>query len=599
MIGLLRRIFVADDLRQFASLLILMLIAAALQVVGVAAIFPFMQLVAEPGTSADSAWLRWLDGYVGFASERQMLLAIGSAVFLLFMLSVVVVAITNWRIQRVVWSAAHRLSVRQLELYMRLPYEFFLENNSTELLRRVVADINKVLSDVLLAGTQLVSNAILALSLLILLLLVDPLLSLIAFAGFGSTYMMLHWLRHSTLIRLGRERIDMDHRRYTSFIDAIAGIKAIRATGAGRFFVRRFARVSDLYTRIYPRLELATSIPRHVMEILAFGGILLMVLVFVAVKEDFGAAVPLLSVFALATYRLMPALHIIFEKAARLSNSWPVLNSLAEDLRMDRLMEPAITDSPELLTFADELSFSDVLFAYRQGTQRAVLRGIDITIKKGESIAFVGPTGSGKTTLVDIAVGLLIPTGGALRVDGVPVTLQNAAAWRQCMAYVPQDVFLYDDSVAGNIAFGVAEGARDEVRLRRAAKVAQLDAFVMNELESGFDTLVGERGVRLSGGQRQRLGIARAVYRQPAVLVLDEATSALDTLTEERVINDVRDALPGVTLITIAHRLSTVRGCDRIYVIEHGQIVAAGCYDDLYRSSDLFKRMVDATGSGT
>ena len=261
------------------------------------------------------------------------------------------------------------------------------------------------------------------------------------------------------------------------------------------------------------------------------------------------------------------------------------------------MLEPVLAEKTDPIPFERQLSVHGAGFAYK-ASKGPALRDVHLTIDKGQSVAFVGATGSGKTTLVDVAVGLLLPTEGSLCVDDMPIGPETVAGWRQILAYVPQDVFLFDETIANNIAFGLHEDRQDEVRMRRAAKAAQLDSFITNDLVDGYDTWVGERGVRLSGGQRQRMGIARAVYRQPQVLVLDEATSALDAVTEELVLSSLRSALPGVTIIMVAHRLSTVRNCDRIFFVESGRVIADGDFDALYHSSEQFKHMVDATRSG-
>lgn len=595
-IGKLRTIFVSEDYRQFLFLFIAMLSASALQVTGIASIVPFMQLISQPGIIAENEWLQWIYVSFGFQSEREMLLWSGVSVFFLFAGSVVVNEFMRWLIQRSIWATAHRLCVRQLRIYMQLPYEFFLVNNSTELLRRIVEDINKLLTDVLLAGSMLLAQATLAIGLLLLLLMIDPVLSLLAFFAFGSTYLLLHWLRHSYLVKLGHERIETDHRRYTAFIDAMTGIKTIQVTETTGFFLDRFAEASLQYSQIPPRLTLVTNLPRMVMEILAFGGILITVLIYVAVTEDFLTAVPTLSVFALATYRLMPALHTVFESAARLSNSLPVIDSVARDMQGVPVRQASTEHPPQTLPFNQEIRLTSQSFRYASASQ-AALSGVEIVVKKGTSVALVGSTGSGKTTSVDIIVGLLMPEASTLRVDGTVIDADHLSVWRSLIAYVPQDVFLYDESIASNIAFGASAADIDQERLRWAARIAQIDTFIDNELADGFATHIGERGVRLSGGQRQRLGLARAIYRKPQVLVLDEATSALDNLTEKTLMAAIREALPGVTLITIAHRLSTVRSCDRIYLLEAGTVAAEGSYEELYRDSQLFRAMVDAVVS--
>jgi ATP-binding cassette subfamily C protein len=594
----LRLILVAEDYRQFAWLFLFMLVSAALQVVGIASILPFMQLVTQPSAVTENEWLALVYEKGGFNSERQMLLWTGVVVFVLFALSVIATAVTGWLIKRSIWATLHRMSVRLLTNYTRMPYEFFLSTSSTELLRRTLSDLNKLLNDVLLAGNLLLTSGFVAIGLFMLLVLVNPMLSAIAFLGFGFAYLSLHLLRHSYLTRLGQEQIRTDGRRYNAFIETIIGMKAIRVSNASKHFIDRFVEASDQFSGLFTKLELATKFPRYIMEILAFGGILIMVLVFLAIDRDFEGTLPLLSVFALATYRLMPALHTIFENAAKLSNSYAVIEAVAADMRTDRVLEVEQDATSEVLEFKREIRFNDTAFHY-QAAEAEIVRGVDLIIEKGQSVALVGATGSGKTTLADILVGLLQPTRGALEIDGVPVSASNLASWRELVAYVPQDVFLIDANIASNIAFGKADDDRDEARMRDAARMAELDAFIERELKNGYDSFVGERGIRLSGGQRQRLGIARAIYREPQVLLLDEATSSLDTITEKAIVSNLRRALPGVTIVMIAHRLSTVQQCDLIYVLDKGQIVAQGSYVELYQSNSLFREMIEATESDT
>lgn len=592
--SLLKLILVREDYRQFGAIFAAMLLTAVLQVTGVASILPFMQLVATPGDIERHAWLSWLYESGGFATHRDMLLVLGVAVFVLFGGSVIATAITRWLIQRGAWSVAHRLSVRQLKIYMRLPYEFFLQNSSTELLRRIVADVNNFINDVLLASSQLLAHLVLALGLFVLLLFVNPAATLVAFAFFSGAYLLLHYLRHRFLVNLGRRRIMYDERRYRSFIDAITGMKAIRSSGSATFFVERFSRASKDYAGIYPTLEVTTHLPQFIMEIIAFGGILGLVIYLVAADGDFTHAIPMLTLFALATYRLMPALHTIFVSAARLSNSVSVIESVARDLSNGYPLEPVDTGIGEGIPFRHRIRLHRVSFDYAAAST-PIVRDIDLSIDKGQWVALVGTTGSGKSTLIDILAGLLIPAEGDLEVDGRRIGFDQHTAWRRHIAYVPQEVFLYDDTIARNISFGDADP--DPERLSAAARAANIDTFIMQELAQGYDTPIGERGIRLSGGQRQRIGIARAIYRRPEVLLLDEATSALDGITEAAIIRTLRETLPSVTVVMIAHRLTTVRLCDCIHIVDKGGIVAHGSYAELMASSPLFHSMATASES--
>ena len=257
-------------------------------------------------------------------------------------------------------------------------------------------------------------------------------------------------------------------------------------------------------------------------------------------------------------------------------------------------IESVLDPKPEKLGFEHQIWLKSISFQYRAGRQ-PVVEDIDVKIAKQSSVAFVGSTGSGKTTLVDIVVGLLAPQDGSLQVDDTTIDSANLASWLELVAYVPQEVFLYDATVTENIAFGLEPDQIDLARVQAAARIAQLDDFVSRDLTSGYETRIGERGVRLSGGQRQRLGLARAFYRQPKILILDEATSALDGITEEAVLDELHTKLPDLTIIMIAHRLSTVKLCERIYMIDGGRIADVGTYGELLASNRMFQRMVEKT----
>ncbi len=605
----LRLILTPEDWRQLRNLLAAMLLVMILQVTGVASILPFMQLVSQPGIVEHNELLSWTYELIGFESERQMLFWSGMLLFALFTASVLTTALVGWLMQRAIWATAHRLCLRQLDTYMQLPYEYFLNTSSSELLRRVVADVNRLLNDVLLAGSQLLAQSILAIGLLGLMFFLHAGITVTAVVVFGGAYGLIQLLRHSHLMRLGQERIDADHERYTSFVDAVTGMKSIRVANATEYFVARFDKASGHYSQLYPRFNLLTKVPHHLMEILAFSGILLVVVVFVGSEQELASFLPTLSLFALATYRLMPALHGIFNSAAQLSSALPVIEVITQDLILnpDTIRYPAPANNevigstpknspddanPQNLPFEHEIQLKSLGFHYENATVPA-LQNIDIRIEKGSRVALVGATGSGKTTIVDITVGLLAPSAGSLLIDDCPVDSQNISAWRERIAYVPQEVFLYDDTIANNIAFGNRD--YDLQRVKEAARIAQLDDFIVNELKQGYRTMIGERGIRLSGGQRQRIGIARALYRRCEVMLLDEATSALDNVTEADLMSALDRERPDITLIAVAHRLSTIRHYDQIFFLSNGRIVDTGSYSELYERNAQFKHMVDVS----
>jgi ATP-binding cassette subfamily C protein len=299
-------------------------------------------------------------------------------------------------------------------------------------------------------------------------------------------------------------------------------------------------------------------------------------------------------VYAFAGYRLLPALQVIFQGATHIRYSTAALEEVHQMVRLvdARIADPdafADVDALEALPFRDRIRFEDVGFAY--ATSGPVLQDVDLEIPSRASVAFVGPTGAGKTTLIDLLLGLLTPTSGRITVDGTELDAATRPRWQARLGYVPQAIYLTDDTVARNIALGLPDERIDPAAVRRAARLAQVDAFVEQELPRGYETVVGERGIRLSGGQRQRIGIARALYHDPDVLVFDEATSALDGTTEDAVYGAIRDLVGEKTVVTIAHRLATVREADRIFLLDRGRLAAAGTYPELLRESALFRAM--------
>jgi ATP-binding cassette, subfamily B, bacterial PglK len=332
-------------------------------------------------------------------------------------------------------------------------------------------------------------------------------------------------------------------------------------------------------------------VPRFALEAIAFGGMLLLILYLMARSGSFAGALPIIALYAFAGYRLMPALQQIYDAFTQLRFAGPALDALHQDLSSLQAADAQHGPlSPLLLTQAIELN--QVSYRYPNAPHPA-LKGIDLTIPAHSTVGFVGATGSGKTTMVDVILGLLEPQEGHLSVDGLPITAAKRRQWQRAIGYVPQHIYLADDSVAANIAFGVNPKDIDPQAVERAAKIANLHEFVVNDLPQSYATTVGERGVRLSGGQRQRIGIARALYHNPQVLILDEATSALDNLTEQAVMEAVNNLGHDITIILIAHRLSTVRQCDQIYLLERGEVKAGGTYEELAASNQQFKAMAN------
>ncbi len=577
---------------RFKLLFLAVLLMAIVEIIGIASILPFMQIAANPEAIHENRWLTWGYEFWGFKSEREMLIAAGVLVLVLITLSNIFKAFTSWLQQKFAWDVSHQIGTRLLRVYLNKPYGYFLTHNSSELLTNLIVETGKVTTGVLIPLGELISQIVVSLLIFILLLLVNPLVALSTLTILGLAYGIVFLTRRRYLHRLGKKRVSANQYRFRSLKETLTGIKTFRVYGVQDFFYKRYEKVSEIHSTIQPRVHLVAILPRYMIEIFAFGGVVIVILVLIIRGQNLQDIIPLLTLYVLAGYRMLPALQKAFSAAIKIKHTFPAVDSIREDLQEPSPLQEDIPIPHPIPRFTQQLELDDVSFYYDEA-QQAVISGLKVTIPKGKTVAFVGSTGSGKTTLVDMIVGLLIPQKGQLTVDGEPLTANNALTWQGQLAYVPQEVFLFDDSVTSNVAIGKHQEKVDQERLEKAAKIANVHDFIQNELPDGYNTVIGEHGVRLSGGQRQRLGLARALYRQPEVLILDEATSALDRITENNVINALKSVDENLTIIVIAHRLSTVRHADCIYLLEHGKIIAEGNYEDLFKKSDIFREMVE------
>jgi ABC-type bacteriocin/lantibiotic exporter with double-glycine peptidase domain len=582
-----------DRLRLWLLVLVLILVALA-ETAGIAAIMPFMAVVTNPETIHSQRWLSIAYAGLGFRSDQSFLIVLGLVVLALLVMSNVIKASGTYLTLRYHNRLNYRLSRRLLARYLARPYQFFLKRNTAELGANVIGEVTRVVSGVLTPATTIVSSFLVCLAIIALLFLVDPLVALVIAGVLGAAYGAILLTARRKLSDVGKEHVKANHERHKVAAEAMSGIKDLKVLGREATLLRRFSVHADRHARHNVTAGLIAQLPRYALETIAFGGILLVVMYLVHRGERTTDIAPLLALYAFAGYRLMPALQHLFASITALRFNAPALDVLYHDLDadqssdfdgMERLEQSLHAD---VLPFGRELSLRRVSFRYEDAAAPA-LRGLDIVIAPLTSVGIVGPTGCGKTTTVDIVLGLLAPSEGQFLVDGVEITQQNLAGWQKNLGYVPQHIYIADDTIARNIAFGVPDDDIAMDSVRHAARIANIADFIESELAHGYQTAVGERGLRLSGGQRQRIGIARALYRDPSVLVMDEATSALDGVTEEAVMEALHSLSRKKTIIVIAHRLSTVRECDVIYLMERGAIVAQGSYHDLMRESAWFR----------
>ncbi len=572
------------------------LASALLEVVGIASILPFLTLVANPDAIQSNSYLSWLFTEFGFSSDNRFMLFLGILTLGALTLSNTMRAVVTWGMLRFSWMRNHSLSRRLLENYMHRPYVFFLNENTARLGRNILSETGNVINGILIPGIEMIARAVVLLFIMVFLIAINPVLALVLAFSLGAVYGVIYLFMRRKLARIGKERMEANAMRFKTANEAFGGIKAIKLMGGEETFIKRYSIHSLQFSKHMATASVLSRVPHYALETVAYGGIILLVIYLLATQGDLGQVLPLAGLYMLAGYRMMPAMKQLFQGATKVRFNIAVLDTLYEALRSGATTQAHCDNSRNIiepLSLKNRLELDSITFYY-PGVESPVIPKLSLNVEAGSSIAFAGKTGAGKTTICDIILGLLSPSEGTIRVDGVELVPENMRQWQRNLGYVPQEIYLQDDTIASNIAFGSIEGKIDVDAVEQAARIANIHDFIINKLPQGYDTLVGERGVRLSGGERQRIGIARALYHDPAVLVLDEATSALDGATEQAVFKAIENVAMVKTLIIIAHRLTTVRKCDVIYVIDDGSIVGQGTYNELMASSAKFQEMAKA-----
>ena len=594
----LKQILTKQEIRQSGLLLAVGIVVAFSQMLGVASLLPFLSMITDPGTIELNPMLSWLYNNLGFESARSFMIFTGAAMFGIVVLSNAWAALSTWMMLTYALKNNHRLSQRLLEKYLGMPYIYFVDQNSTDLGNNVLNEVNQLTYRFILPLLTVITKGLVAVFIIVLFLWIDIWIALTALVVFGGAYSIIYVRINSNLKERGARRLRANQKRYKLVGEAFSGIKEIKVLHREDYFVKAYSQESLQMIHDQSWNAIVGQIPRFVLEAIAFGGIILFVLLLIITEKAAGEIVSLSGLFAFAGYRLIPALQEIFNALTSMRFNQAVLDRVHKDITQgtcqgttqDWTTAPFEERGCRPLRFEKELRLAHIKYRY-PSAKSEVLEDISLTIKRNTSVAFVGQTGAGKTTLADIILGLLIPAEGAISVDDVVIEASNRASWQRNLGYVAQHIHINDDTIRHNIAFSIPEADIDQNAVEQAARIANLETFITEELPLGYETLVGERGVRLSGGQRQRIGIARALYHNPEVLVFDEATSALDGATEEAVLTALRNAARFKTLIIIAHRLATVRDCDRIHVLEKGRIAGEGTYEELLETNDAFKAL--------
>jgi ATP-binding cassette, subfamily B, bacterial PglK len=581
-----------SERKQFYLLLSLILIMALLDVIGIASILPFMSLLTNQELIETNIFLIKLykiANKFGVTNTNDFIIALGLLTFLLLILSLGVKALTTYAQLRFTLMREFSIGKRLIEGYLHQPYSWFLSKNSANLGKTILSEVNLVIYGAMIPMMTLIAQGTVALAIITLIIFLDPILALRVGLVLATCYAIIFFVLKKLVSRIGAERLRDNELRFNVISEAFGASKEVKFGGLEKFYIDRFKIPAKNYAKNLALVQIISQLPRHFLEAIAFGGMIIISSIFVVNGKDFNNIIPILSLYVFAGYRLIPALQQIYGSLTQLNFSQPALYSLNKDLMSLKFSEP-VKKRNKAIKLNKQLIFKNISYKYPK-TEKYVLNDLSLNIPAYSKIGIVGTTGGGKTTLIDLLLGLLTPTNGKIFVDDNIIKSDNVRSWQKSIGYVPQQIYLADDTVASNIAFGIDANNIDHQALEKAAKIANLHNFVISELPSGYSTIIGERGVRLSGGQRQRIGLARSLYHKPDVLILDEATSSLDNITEKMVIDEINNLEDKITIIIIAHRLSTVKNCDKIFLLEKGKIKIEGNYEELLNKSIDFKKL--------
>jgi len=595
------KLFTVKERYKCAGVLLFVLGMALLDTAGVASLMPFLAVVGDPEmikTHPILSSLYLVSQDFGVSDPGEFLIVLGIGSFTILIISAIYRTWTQFKMNSFIETMRHSISSRILGRYLAQPYEFFMGRNTADLSKTVLSEVDQLIGGVIRPVFSMLAYSIIALCMIILLLYLYPLLLAISMVLLGGSYLLIFTVVKPILDRLGKLRTCANKNRFLVAVEALNGIRDLKLLGYEKTYLNRYDADSlNLSHALASNLTL-NRVPKYIIEAIAFGGIIAMIVSLMVrdggiESETLGKILPLVGIFAFAAYRLQPALHFVFSGMASLRFGKTAVAKIYEDLFEVGTNSELEELNPESLCLKEQIEVRNLSFKYR-GTEKLALKDISFTLPVGSVMGIVGTTGCGKSTLVNLLLNLLTPSGGCLSVDGKQVTPDLIRPWQRTIGCVSQDIFLTDNTLAENIAFGVESSEIDVQQVQYCAELANIHEFIVNDLEMKYETLVGERGVRLSGGQRQRVGIARALYHNPDLLIFDEATSSLDSVVEKAIMEAIDTLSNEKTIIIVAHRMNTIKKCDNILLLNEGMLEASGTYDELSESSKRFQEMIKA-----
>ena len=560
------------DRKKIKLLFFLLLLIGIIETIGTLLIMPFIYLVTKPQTIYKNDYLHHIYLYWGYTHVSTFILTSGIFVLVFVFFGFFLRAYIHWNNARFVHKLNFNISSRLLETYLKQPYHWFLQQNSADLNKMVLTEVLQFTTYVMMPLMMMVSNLGIAVCIGILLAVISPILALCSLLIFGGSYLIIFSLQSKRMDKMGMQRFEAQGACYKIAQEALDGIKEIKVAGLEQRQIIDFDGPAKILSTNLAGMQILNELPQFIFQAIAFAGMISVILVFVVLKDNkLESLMPLLALYAFATLRLIPAFQKVYGAFTQMKFGDAALNKLYKDIQ---LATPSIAENikkPVSLNFNCHLCWDKLSYTY-PGSASTTLKNISFTIQKNQIIGFTGKSGTGKTTAVDLITGLLEPISGNILIDNQVLNVSNKRLWQDFIGYVPQHIYLADNSIAANIAFGIPSKEIDLKAVAKAARIAEIACFIENELPDSYQTMIGEKGFRFSGGQRQRIGIARALYKNPILLVLDEATNAIDAGTEERIFNNIASLRPAKTMIVITHHFQNLKICDRIFYFENSMV---------------------------
>lgn len=575
-----------SEKKNFFLLIIFLIIAALIETLGILSIMPFISVISNPDVIEENNYLKNLFQFsdiIGVESVEEFVFVLGVLTFFFLIFTIGIRAFSIFFQQRFVLMREHSIANFLFNSFIRQKYSWFLSRNSSDIIKSVLSETGVITSQVLSPILNLLTNIFLTLAIILLLLIVDVKVTIIIFLILIISYLLIYNSFKKYLKRIGEERFNSNIQRFRLVNEALSAIKDVKIRDLEDSYLDQFSKQAKIFSEKTVNSNFVSLLPRYLLEAVMFGGVILLILYLIDVRGSLSNILPILAVFIFSGYRLIPSAQQIYQSISILKFSQISIDKIYNDVKnLEKVHKIKPSEYKNKFLIKKEIKLKNISFNY-PNTPRVALKDLSISIPAFSSVGIMGPTGCGKTTVMDIIIGLLQPQSGTLEVDNEVINSSNLARWQSSIGYVPQNIYLSDNTLEANIAFGVNEKDIDDEAVINASKIANLHKFVNDELPNKYKTMIGERGIKLSGGQRQRIGIARAFYHQPKVLILDEATSALDQLTEQNVMNDIYNLDKDITVIIVTHRLITLQKCDIIFRLDKGKLIEQASPDKILK----------------